>query len=126
MAGSVDIQRIGQIHITVSDTDRAVEFYRDKLGLKFLFRAQQMAFFDCGGVRLMLAPPEADGVRYSSILYLVVDDIEKSYHALEAGGVKTVTKPRLIAKMPDHDLWMAGFRDPDGNLLELMSEVKRK
>lgn len=75
---------------------------------------------------LTLVPQRADGARYSSIVYLVVEDIEKSYQTLVANGVKTVTQPRLIAKMPEHDLWMAGFRDPDGNLLELMSEVRRK
>jgi len=125
MTNEIEILRIGQIHLTVTDTDRATEFYRDRLGLKFLFRAQQMAFFDCGGTRLMLAPPEGDGAKYNSILYFLVPDIEKSYRVLAERGVKTEGKPRLIAKMPDHDLWMAGFRDPDGNLLELMSEVRK-
>jgi methylmalonyl-CoA/ethylmalonyl-CoA epimerase len=120
----IDIQHIGQIAINVQDTNRAVEFYRDVLGLKLLFTAGQLAFFDCGGVRLMLSPPSSPEYDHpSSILYFRVQDIQSAYQRLERLNVRTEGKPHLVAKMPDHDLWLAGFRDSEGNVMELMSEV---
>lgn len=121
------LRRIGQIAVIVQDLDRAVRFYRDTLGLAFLFQAPPaLAFFDCGGVRLMLTPPEGpEPGRGTSILYYVVDDIAAAHAALVARGVEFLNLPRIIARMPDHDLWMAAFRDSEGNLLELMSEVRR-
>jgi methylmalonyl-CoA/ethylmalonyl-CoA epimerase len=119
------LSSIGQIGMTVTDIDRAVEFYRDKLGLKFLFKAQNMAFFDCGGIRLLLGLPEAHGETYRSIIYYKVDDIQAATAELKSRGVVFEREPGLVARMPDHDLWMAVFRDPDQNALELMSEVKR-
>jgi methylmalonyl-CoA/ethylmalonyl-CoA epimerase len=119
-----EIQKIGQIAIVVHDTDRAVAFYRDILGLKLLFTAGQLAFFDCGGVRLMLTPPSSKEFDHpSSILYFKVDDIQKAYAWLVSQNVKTEGEPNLVAKMPDHDLWLAGFRDSEGNVMEFMSEV---
>ena len=120
-----EIRHIGQIAINVHDTNRAVAFYRDILGLKLLFTAGQLAFFDCGGIRLMLSPsstPEYD--HPSSILYFKVDDIQKAYAWLVSQDVKTEGEPNLVAKMPDHDLWLAGFRDSEGNVMEFMSEVR--
>lgn len=120
------IQSIGQIAINVHDTNRAVEFYRDVLGLKLLFTAGQLAFFDCGGVRLMLSPPSSPEYDHrSSILYFKVDDIHSAYARLVEMKVKTEGEPHLVAKMPDHDLWLAGFRDTEGNVVEFMSEVRR-
>src|SRR5581483_7028794 len=116
---------IGQIAISVTNLDLAVNFYRDTLGLPFLFRAQNMAFFDCSGVRLMLALPEANQGDYRSVVYYKVDDIEASAQALRDRGVAFEQDPSRIARMPDHDLWMAFFRDPDRNLLALMCERKR-
>ena len=113
---------IGQIAISVTNLDLAVNFYRDTLGLPFLFRAQNMAFFDCSGVRLMLALPEANQGDYRSVVYYKVDDIEASAQALRDRGVAFEQDPSRIARMPDHDLWMAFFRDPDRNLLALMCE----
>ena len=120
------LRRIGQIAIVVQDLDRAVRFYRDTLGLPFLFQAPPgLAFFDCGGVRLMLTLPEGpEGSRGTSILYYVVDDITGAHAALAARGVEFLNQPRVIARMPEHDLWMAAFRDSEGNLLELMCEVR--
>ena len=115
--------RIGQIAVTVSDIDRAVGFYRDTLGMRFLFQVPNLAFFDCGGVRLMLTLPE--GATGNSVIYYKVDQIEQAFEVLSSRGVAFEGKPHLIAKMPDHDLWMAFFRDPDGNLVGLMCEVKR-
>ena len=116
---------IRQIAITVADLDRAVRFYRDTLGLPFLFQAQNMAFFDCSGIRLMLGLPEANPGTFRSILYHKVDHIAAAAEALRARGVVFERDPHLVAHMPDHDLWMAFFRDPDRNLLGLMSEVPR-
>ena len=121
---SAKIASIGQIAVTVQDVARAVAFYRDVAGLKFLFETGGMAFFDCGGTRLMLTRPEAEGSTYSSIIYYKTDDIQAAVAAIEAKGVKFEQPPHMIAKMPDHELWMAFLKDPEGNLLALMSEVR--
>ena len=120
------ISSIGQISIIAHDTSRATAFYRDVLGLPLLFTAGNMAFFDCGGVRLMLGPassPELD--HPSSILYFRVPDIKAAHRRLVEMGVKIEAPPRLIAPMKTHDLWMVGFRDSEGNIMQLMSEVPR-
>lgn len=118
------LSRIGQIAITVKDLEESVRFYRDVLGLKFLFQAPpSLAFFDCGGIRLMLTLPEGDGATHASIIYYKVDDIQASFDAITGRGAEAEGPPHLIAKMPGHDLWMAFLRDPSGNLLGLMSEV---
>ena len=102
--------------------ERAVAFYRDTLQVPFLFQFPGLAFFNCGGVRLMLTKPE--GNAGNSVLYFKVADIQAESQALAFRGVKLEREPHLIAKLPDHELWMAFFRDPDGNLLALMSEVR--
>ncbi len=122
---SFGLSQIGQIAVTVQDLERAVRFYRDSLGLRFLFQVPNMAFFDCAGIRLMLTLPEKTNENFSSILYYKVDDIQKAFEALSSRGVAFEGKPHLIAKLQDHDLWMAFFRDPDRNMLALMSEVPR-
>src|SRR5207302_5059086 len=119
-AAQLGISRIGQIAINVRDLDRATAFYRDILGLPFLFSAGKLTFVDCGGVRLMLSRPER-----GSILYFVVPDIKAAHRQLLDHGVKFEGEPQLIARMPDHDLWLVGFRDSEQNVLELMSEVPR-
>jgi len=120
--------RIGQIFVNVHDLDRAIAFYRDVLGMTFLFQAPpNMAFFDCDGIRLMLGVadrPELD--HPASIIYYKVDDIERVYEIFKARGVEFVVKPHLVAPMPTYDLWLADFRDSEGNLLALMSEVPRQ
>jgi methylmalonyl-CoA/ethylmalonyl-CoA epimerase len=123
---SLGIQNIGQISIIVKDLQRATAFYRDVLGLTFLFAAPNLAFFDCGGVRLMLGPaetPEFDHL--SSILYFRVQDLNASYQRLVELGAKIFAPPRLIAPMATYDLWMAAFYDSEGNIHQLMSEVAR-
>jgi methylmalonyl-CoA/ethylmalonyl-CoA epimerase len=119
------LSTIGQIALTVKDIGRAVEFYRDQLGMRFLLQATGMAFFDCGGIRLLLGLPEANQETFRSIIYFKVDDIQAATDALKSRGVVFERGPHLIARMPDHDLWLAVFRDPDQNPLELMCEVKR-
>jgi methylmalonyl-CoA/ethylmalonyl-CoA epimerase len=126
-ATGIGISRIGQIAINAHDVERAAAFYRDALGLKLLFKAPPgLAFFDCGGVRLMLSRPDKPEFDHpSSILYFAVPDIQAAHARMKEHGVKFEDEPHLIAKMPDHDLWMTFFRDSEGNLLGLMSEVKR-
>ncbi len=121
------LSQIGQIAVSVKDLDTAVAFYRDVLGLKLLFQAPPgLAFFDCGGIRLMLARPEKPEFDHpASTLYFKVADIQEATASLKARGARFEDEPHLIAKMPDHDLWMAFFRDCEHNLLGLMSEVAR-
>ena len=123
---TVGIKNIGQISIIVHDLPRATAFYRDILGLPFLFAAGNMAFFDCGGVRLMLGLPETPELDHlSSILYFRVADLDASHQRLIDMGVPIVAPPRLIAPMPTYDLWMSAFKDSEGNVHQLMSEVPR-
>jgi methylmalonyl-CoA/ethylmalonyl-CoA epimerase len=122
------VSRIGQIAMTVGDLPRAIAFYRDVLGMRFLFEAPPaMAFFDCGGVRLMMSLPEREGSdpgrEYASIVYYAVDDIQAAAAALAARGVVFEQPPHLVARLPHADLWMAFLRDPDRHLLAIMSEV---
>ncbi len=121
---SFGLARIGQIAVTVGNLERAVTFYRDTLGMPLLFQVPNMAFFDCGGIRLMLSLAEKQGEIFSSVIYYKVDQIQQAYEVLSSRGVEFEAKPHLIAKMPDHDLWMAFFRDPDRNLLVLMCELR--
>ena len=117
---------IGQIANTVRDIPRAVAFYRDTLGLRQLPipAPPNLAFFDCGGIRLMLSLPEGKVDHAGSVLYFRVDDIHAAHDALAARGVAFAGRPHLIARLPDHELWMTFFNDPDGNPLALMSEVR--
>ena len=117
---------IGQIAMNAQDIQRAVKFYRDSLGMRFLFEAPpKMAFFDCGGVRLMLSLPEnADFDHPGSVLYFRVDDIDQAHATLKERGVNFVDAPHLIARMPDHELWMTFFKDSEGNTLALMAEKR--
>src|SRR6266513_4075895 len=125
-ADCAGLSKIGQIAINIKDTARATEFYRDKLGMKLLFCAGPMSFFDCDGVRIMLSPPsEARFDHPSSLIYFKVDDIQKQYAAMQAAGVQFESKPHIVAPMPTYDLWMADFHDTEGNILVLMSEVPK-
>jgi predicted enzyme related to lactoylglutathione lyase len=124
MSDNTALVRIGQVAINAHDVDRATAFYRDVLGLRHLFRAGALSFFDCGGVRLMLdkpAKPEFD--HPSSIIYFQVGDIQATHRRIKDAGVKFEDEPHVIARMPNYDLWMTFFRDTEGNLLALMSEV---
>jgi predicted enzyme related to lactoylglutathione lyase len=123
---SLGITNIVQISIIVHDLPRATAFYRDALGLPLLFTASNMAFFDCGGVRLMLGPAETPELDHpSSILFYRVSDIQAAHQRLLEAGVKIEAPPRLIAPMKAYDLWMVAFRDSEGNIMQLMSEVPR-
>jgi predicted enzyme related to lactoylglutathione lyase len=123
---SLGISSIGQVSINVHDLQRATAFYRDVLGLPLLFAVPNLAFFDCAGVRLMLGSAETPEFDHpSSILYFRVPDLNAAYQKLVELGVQIVAPPRLIAPMPTYDLWMAAFRDTEGNVHQLMSEVPR-
>jgi methylmalonyl-CoA/ethylmalonyl-CoA epimerase len=120
------IRRVGQIAVVVRDVGRAVRFYRDTLGLRLLFEAPPgLAFFDCGGVRLMLSPAEGADAVGTSVVYYDVADIRGAYDTLLAGGVKFEQPPHVVAPLGANDLWMAFLRDSEGNLLAIMSEVPR-
>ena len=122
---TTQLATIGQIAMIAKDVNRATAFYRDRLGMKFLFEFPGLAFFDCGGVRLMISKPEKPEFDHpGSILYFKVNDIERVHADLAAKGVEFTDAPHLIAKLPDHELWMAFFKDSEGNTLALMSEVR--
>jgi len=123
---SVTVSRVGQIAVLARDVAASVAFYRDRLGLKPLFTVnERLAFMDCGGVRLMFSPPERPEFDHpASILYYAVADLDRSHAALAAAGVPCEQPPVLVARMPDHELWMAAYRDPAGNLFELMGEKR--
>ena len=120
------LRRIHQIAVTVRDLERAISFYRDALGLALLFRTPPgLAFFDCGGVRLMLSLPEGTTPAGNSVIYYGVENIHAAHTALAARGVRFVGDPHLIARLPDREVWLAEFRDSEENVLALMSEVPR-
>jgi methylmalonyl-CoA/ethylmalonyl-CoA epimerase len=131
VTGDFRLDRIGQIAVPVSDIERAIRFYRDTLGMRFLtlgmrflFQAPpDLGFFDLGGVRLMLDGPAKAQAGSSSVIYYQVPDLQVAFEILSERGVSFEAEPHLIARMPDHELWMAFFRDPDRNLIALMSEV---
>lgn len=116
---------IGQIHVSVTDVDRSVAFYRDVLGIPFLFRVpgQPMAFFDCDGVRLYLGVPESEDFRSRGVLYFTVEDIAEAHRVLAERGVAFRDGPHVVHRTEDAELHMAFFNDPDGNNLALMAEV---
>src|SRR5260370_37392601 len=116
--------RIGQIALTVTDIGRTVTFYRDSLGMRFLFQVPNLAFFDCDGIRLMLSLPEKAAEGSSSVISFKVADIQQTFKTLASRGVSFASEPHLIAKMPDHESWMACLRDRDRNLLPLRSGVR--
>jgi len=120
------LDRIAQISINARDLDRAVTFYRDVLKMKFLFQVPGMAFFDCGGIRMMVALPTSPELDHpGSIVYYKVDDIRAMHEALAARGVPFAAAPHVIANLGKVDLWLAEARDTEGNLFALMSEVPR-
>ena len=122
---TTNLSTIGQIAMVAKDIARATAFYRDRLGMKFLFEFPGLAFFDCDGVRLMISRAEKPEFDHpGSVLYFKVNDIDAAHADLVAKGVEFVDKPHLIAKLPDHELWMAFFKDSEGNTLALMHEKR--
>lgn len=123
-AGPPSPRAIGQVAIVVQDVERATAFYRDVLGLRFLFSAPPgLAFFECGGIRLMLTRPEKTGAAGDAgVIYYRVIDLEATCAGLTARGARLESAPHLIARMPDHQLWMAFILDSEGNTIGLMEE----
>lgn len=117
---------IGQIAITVSDVAKATAFYRDVLGLKFLFQAgPNLAFLAAGNVRVMLTTPQGHGeVGKNSTLYFKVTQVVETQAEMIQRGALSERAAQLVAKMPDHELWIGFLRDPDGNLVGLMEEKR--
>lgn len=122
---SVHFDNIGQIAITVRDLARSKAFYQDTLGMKFLFDAGAMCFFQCGDIRFMIGVSEQPVSLGGTILYFKVEDIQKTHALLREQGVVFHQTPHLVAKMPNHDLWMAFLKDPDDNVIGMMSEIPR-
>ncbi len=124
--GGFGLSTLGQVSMRATDLARATAYYRDVLGVPFLFEVPKMAFFQLGGVRLMLATPEGPAYDHpGSILYFDVEDIREAHRELESRGVIFDTGPTLIADMGTHELWMAFFKDTESNQLAIMSEVPR-
>jgi methylmalonyl-CoA/ethylmalonyl-CoA epimerase len=122
---STALGRIGQIALTVHDMERAIAFWRDTVGLKFLFQAPNVAFFDVAGVRLMLGSAESPDVKPAgTVLYFEVEDLERAFESLRARGAEVAKggEPHFIANLGAKELWMAFLKDPDGNVFALMNE----
>lgn len=116
------LDRLGQIYVTAHDLPRAVAFYRDRLGMRFLFEVPSMAFFQCGAVTIMLGTPESPEFDHkASILYYAVDDIGAAHRTLAERGVPVVREPALTHRAPDHELWIGFYEDSEGNTLALMA-----
>jgi methylmalonyl-CoA/ethylmalonyl-CoA epimerase len=116
---------VAQLLIPVSDFDKGLSFYRDILGVPFLFAAPpQMAFFNCGGVRLLVGVmPEGQTAQRRSAIYFQVSDIGAVFSTLKDQGVAFGAEPHVVHRTPKSELWLAEFADPDGNQLALMSDV---
>ncbi len=121
------LSQIVQIAVSVNDLERATAFYRDTLGMKYLFTANGMAFFDSNGIRLMLTRlNKTESDHTNSVIYFKVDDIQEGYKTLSGRGVRFEEEPELAAKTAKFDLWLACFKDSENNNLCLMSEVPPK
>ena len=119
----VHLEEIAQIAVTVSDLQRSKDFYQNVLGMQFLFDAGSMVFFQCGKIRFAIGTSATSVAPSGTILYFRVPDIHSAHQALAAKGVVFTRAPFRVARMADHDLWLAPFRDPDGNPIELMCEL---
>jgi methylmalonyl-CoA/ethylmalonyl-CoA epimerase len=120
------LDRIAQISIVVQDVERATAFYRDILGMKFLFAFPGLAFFDAGGVRLMLSraeKPEHD--HPASILYFAVADIHAAHAVLVERGARFEDEPHIVHRAESYDLWITSLHDSEGNLLALSCEAPK-
>lgn len=122
--GKSQIEKVGQIAVPVTDLDRAVSFYKEKLGLPLLFTSNGLAFFNCNGIRLLLSVPETEEFSSSSVIYFQVENIREAYEDLLRKQVLFIDEPHLIAKMGLTETWMAFFKDSENNTHALMSEFQ--
>ncbi|TYS86153.1 VOC family protein [Rossellomorea aquimaris] len=119
------IKNVGQIGIPVKDIKRALNFYKDKLGLSLLFNTDSMAFFECDGLRLMLTLPEKEEFAHSSsVIYFQVNNIKDTYERLVGKEVPFIDEPHVVTKMGQTETWMVFFKDTEDNTHALMSEVQ--
>lgn len=119
------IQKVGQIGVPVKDLNRALEFYKDKLGLSLLFNTDRLAFFNCDGLRILLSLPETEEFNHpSSVIYFQVSDIKESFQQLLNKEVTFIDEPHVVGKMGNTEIWMAFFKDTEDNIHALMSEVE--
>jgi catechol 2,3-dioxygenase-like lactoylglutathione lyase family enzyme len=119
------IQKIGQIGLPIKDLERAISFYKDLIGLQLLFNTDNMAFFECNGVRLLLSLPEkVEFAHSSSVIYFQVEDIKEKYEELKTKDVLFIDEPHIVAKMGQTETWMTFFKDSEENIHALMSEVQ--
>ncbi len=123
---TVHLEKIMQIALSVTDLPRAKDFYQNTLGMRFLFETGPLAFFQCGDIRLMISAAESEKPNRATLIYFKVADIQGTYEALRGKDVEFSDPPHVIAKMPDHDLWLTYVKDPDGNLLGVMCELPRE
>jgi len=122
---SNSIQKVAQIGVPVKDLERSISFYKDLVGLPLLFNTNNMAFFECNGVRLLLSLPEKDEFAHaSSVIYFQVDSIKEKYEELKSKGVLFIDEPHIVAKMGQTETWMTFFKDSEENTHALMSEVQ--
>ena len=123
MKGPIKLSSIGQISLNVTDLDAAIEFYGEKLGLQFVGRFPPgLAFFDCNGVRIMVSAVPEETTTGNSVLYFNVPDIQQDYEGLKSKGVEFIDEPHVIHSTDDYELWMAFFKDPEGNTMAIMDE----
>ena len=115
------LTKIGQISVVVKDLNRATAFYQTKLGLKHLHQAPSVSIFDCGGVTLLLSLPEKDNEAPSSVIYFDVSDIQQAFQSLSGRGVEFVGRPHVVGQLGNMDVWVAIFRDSEGNMMGLRS-----
>ena len=121
----VHLDEIGQIALTVNDLAQAKNFYQNTLGMRFLFDAGNMAFFQCGPIRLTIGTSDKPAIPEGTILYFRVPDIHQVHAALREQGVTILQEPHLVARMKSYDLWLSFLKDPSNNTLALMSEIPR-
>jgi methylmalonyl-CoA/ethylmalonyl-CoA epimerase len=119
------LNAISQAALTVDDLDRAVAFYRDTLGLKLLFRVPNMAFFECGTMRLLLGSRTVAGdAPAGALLYFRVEDIKAAHQTLARRGVRFGEAPHIVGRMSNREIWLAAFRDSENNQFHLISEIE--
>jgi methylmalonyl-CoA/ethylmalonyl-CoA epimerase len=125
--GRVALSKVRQIALPVRDIGEATRFYRDTLGMRHLFDAPPaLSFFDCGGIRLMLAGPEGqgeDGEQQHGVLFYDVSDIKETHAKIKSSGASSLEEPRVIARMNGREIWISSLSDGQGNVVGLMSEL---
>lgn len=124
MSERISVKGLGQVSLVAEDVSRATAFYRDIVGLRHLFEGGGMSFFDLEGVRLVIGPKGGEAEHGSSILYFRVADIGAAHESLAASQVVVLEAPQEVHRQGDTALWLAFYRDSEGNAFALMEERK--